>query len=452
MNSTVPSRKTKIVLADYPYRRDIENRLFLSHLKVIEVDILKEILHSSLTISIHHLAETVHVSMQDILPFLDRLSTTKLIKHNGQTLFVDKEMRKYYEFQIEKFDEDFIPDLTFLQNLLNKVPIHVLPAWYVIPRSSDNIFASLIEKYFLTPQVYRQYLEELSFDDPLLSQIMKDVFQAPGLQLSASAIRERYQLSRERFEELILQLEYYFICCLSYVKTQDKWEEIVTPFHEWREYLAFEASTKPKVITDLAAIEKTCLQDFGFVKEMNAVLLACRNKNVAKTGLNPVHLHTKQELELVFNKLLQVEFLKDNSSGIMATEQGLLWLNKSLNHQIHALAAHPRNRFHSPASFWNSRNLRLIEKSLKCLRSNEWVYMEEFLKGMTIPFGEREPITLKNKGKKWRYALPNYQPEELAFMHSFIMEYLYELGIVATGRHQDRLCFCLTSFGQQFIH
>ncbi len=70
------------------------------------------------------------------------------------TLFVDKDVRKYFEAKVEKFDEDFQPNLDFLQSILNKVSIHTLPLWYPIPRSTDNIFASIIETYFSTPKIY----------------------------------------------------------------------------------------------------------------------------------------------------------------------------------------------------------------------------------------------------------------------------------------------------------
>ena len=41
--------------------------------------------------------------------------------------------------------------MEFIQLLLRKVPIDILPTWYPIPRTSNSIFDSLIEKYMKTP-------------------------------------------------------------------------------------------------------------------------------------------------------------------------------------------------------------------------------------------------------------------------------------------------------------
>ncbi|CUI16556.1 hypothetical protein PNK_0931 [Candidatus Protochlamydia naegleriophila] len=456
MNVSSIVRKTKIVLTDYPYRRDIENRLLLSHLSIIEVDVLQEILHSSLKISVDQLADSLDISAHELIVILDRLSATKLFKREQHTLTVDKEMRKYYEIQLEKFDDDFEPNLEFLQSLLNKVPIHILPAWYAIPRSSDNIFASIVEKFFLTPKIYRQHLEELEFDDPILTNIMQDVYQAPGFKLTASALIEKYNLSRERFEEALLQLEYHFVCCLTYRRMGDHWEEVVTPFYEWHEYLLFESTTRPKAIVNKAEIQSTCSKEFGFISEMASVLSACQSKPIQRTALTPLYLQTTKEFDSLLAKLIQFGFIQQAASGFSATDKGVLWLKKSIYEQVNALAvdwlSEPPAAAPFSASLWNPRNLRLIEKYLKRLHHQEWVYLDDFLKGFAAPLGDREPISLKNKGKKWKYLLPTYLPEELAFIRLMITERLFELGIVSTGLHNNQVCFCVTPFGHQFIH
>src|SRR5690606_655670 len=102
----------------------------------------------------------------------------------GDTIFVDKDKRKYFEIQISRFDEDFVPGMEFVQGLLKKVPIQVLPLWYATPRTSNNIFESIIEKYLLTPQIYQRYLSELSLGDPLFTSIMRDLFVSADLKLS----------------------------------------------------------------------------------------------------------------------------------------------------------------------------------------------------------------------------------------------------------------------------
>ena len=232
-------RKNKINLSDYPYEQDIENRLTIAKFSSQDLAVLEEILYSSIKIPIRKLAKSLDREEEEILPVLQTLSKTGLISFEEDAIVVDKEKRKYFEAQMMKFDSDFRPGMEFLKTLLHKVPIHVLPQWYSIPRTSNNIFDSLIEKYLLTPQIFQRYLLELNFHDPVLSGIVEDVFHAPGYKVRAEELMEKYQISHEQFEENMLYLEFHFLCCLSYEKEGEIWKEIVTPFHEWREYLIF---------------------------------------------------------------------------------------------------------------------------------------------------------------------------------------------------------------------
>lgn len=454
MLTSPPLRKAKVNLADYPYRRDIDNRMVMAQLSVFEVHILQEIVHHSVHISIEQLAKEVHLAVDQLIPILDKLSATKLFKRQGMKLVVDKDMRKYFEFQLEKFDEDFEPNLDFLQNVLNRVPIHVLPLWYAIPRTSDNIFASIIEKYFLTPKVYRQYLSELEFDHPVFNSIIQDLYQAPDFKISATHLMTKYGLTRETFEEYLLLLEYQFVCCLSYTRVEEEWQEVVTLFSEWLEYLQFEVQTKPLPIRD--SVESTYHSKFNFVHDLITLLQACQNKKTTPEKVKNIHASTALQLHSVVNKLIQVEFVKQAANGqLMATEKGKEWLTKPFPEQIAHLASDPLNLLSNAADFStliHVRNLHLIEKSLRRLLPNEWVDLNQFLEGFSAPIGDRGPIILKNKGKKWRYELPTYTTHEKQFIQTVILERFAELGLVETGFYQDKPCFCLTSFGNHFIH
>lgn len=371
-NSAV--RKNKIVLSDYNYRRDIENRLLMSNLTVFEVEVLKEIVHHSLKFSISSLAEQVGVSTTTLKETLQKLGGTKLFRLDASTIHVDKEMRKYYEAQLEKFEEDFKPDLDFIQSLLNKVPIHILPVWYAIPRGADHIFSSIIEKCLLTPKVYKRYLEELQFDQPILKDIIRDVYTAPDFRVSSSELIKKYNLSRETFEEHLLLLEYSFVCYLSYSKEGDEWTEVVTPFYEWMEYLQFEKCSTPSSI--------------------------------------------EAEKEIKKNPASKAKISKKLSESILYTP----------------------------------RNLHEVEKSLARVLQSGWVYTDDFLKGFTGAIGDKEPVTLKNRGKRWRYTLPIYNEEELDFIKRIIHERFFQQGFVSTGVHEGRNCFCVTHLGRISIH
>ena len=278
MLTSVQQRKAKITLSDYSYRQEIENRMLMAHLTVFDVQVLHEIVHHSLKISVAQLAEELAVSVDSLLPVLDKLSATQLFKRSQLTLIVDKDLRRYFEFQLEKFSEDFVPDLEYLQNVLSRVPIHVLPLWYAIPRSSDNIFESIVEKFFSTPKTYLQYLSELQFDSPILHSIMNDVYQAPHFKMSTSDLMEKYQLSRECLEESLLLLEYHFACCLSYNQIDGRWEEVITPFYELQEYLKFESQAKVNAIH--GTIEKTNEKELSYIQDMASLIRACQTKKV----------------------------------------------------------------------------------------------------------------------------------------------------------------------------
>ena len=453
MLSSMPPRKAKITLSDYSYRRDIENRILMSQLSVFEVNVLHEIIHHSLSLSIEQLAKDLEITVDRLSPILDKLDSLKLFKRQGLTLIVDKEMRKYFEFQIEKFDDHFEPNLDFLQNVLNRVPIHVLPLWYAIPRSSDNIFASIIEKYFSTPKIYLQYLNELQFDNPILNAIIKDVYHAPQFKVTAAELIEKYGLTRESFEEYLLLLEYHFACCLSYNRRNGDWEEVVTPFSELREYLQFEVQTKPHPIQE--PVESTYYIDFNFIHDLTTLLQVCQSKKIHMKDVKNLRAETPLQRQAILAKLIQVGFAKQNAAGqLMATEKGNLWLLKSFPEQVNNLSSDPLNKPANIAEFstlWNVRNLHLIEKNLRRLVPNEWVEFHHFLKGFIVPIGDKEPIMLTNKGKKWKYVLPSYTNHEKQFIQTVIMERLAELGVVNTGLYQGKPCFCLTSFGNRFI-
>lgn len=72
----------------------------------------------------------------------------KTFKIQGEEIIVDKEMRKYYETQISKFDDHFQPDLEYLQSLLSKVPLHSLLVWYAILETLTIFFNQLLKKSF----------------------------------------------------------------------------------------------------------------------------------------------------------------------------------------------------------------------------------------------------------------------------------------------------------------
>lgn len=441
--STLSSRKNKIVLADYNYKRDIENRLLLAELNTFEIDVLREILNDSLKISLKHLAETLQVSQSKLSPVLDKFIPLKLIKKEGDFILVDKEMRKYYEAQILKFDDQFEPGMDFLQSLLQKVPIQVLPHWYTLPRASDHIFQAILEKFLHTPKSYEHYLQEMHFDQEFLNGIVKDVFAAPDFMVKGSVLRKKYGLTAEQFEEALILLEYNFVCCLGYNQIGDKWIEVVTPFYEWREYLRYLRDSQPKPIADSQKVVRSHDKDFAFVEDMTTLLSALQKKNLPLKKRGAGYILTSSLLpeasedyvQELIERILFMHFGSLNGTTLIKNFPGTEWLQKTLEDKALSLSRHPT----------------AVEKGLHRFTRCGWIYVEDFLKGFSGILSGKEKIYLRNKGKKWRYALPEYSSEERELVRTTLCHRLFEAGLIAKGTHKGKECFCVTPFGRRVL-
>jgi len=469
-------RKNKISLENYDYKQDIENRLLMAQFSSKDLEILEEILYSSIKIPIRRLAKSIDLNEVEVLAILKKLNKTGLFAFEGDSIIIDKETRKYFEAQISKFDPDFKPGMDFLQSLLRKVPIHMLPIWYSIPRTSNNIFDSLVEKYLLTPQIFQRYLMELNFNDQILADIVAEVYQAPDFKIYAKDIVEKYGISKEQFEEYLLQLEFHFVCTLGYEKINDEWTEIITPFHEWREYAFFLKNTEVTSITSLTDIVRFRSHDFSYIQDLSILL------NMAKK--QPLALSADKDKKILPNKAIlnslatKMEGFEENDPAFMIYVDRLISKTRQLkladivDNRLYALESandfldmhlegraiffyrHPLNRLLSKeicAELITDRNLREAEKSIVRVLHSGWVYFEDFIRGIIVPLGEESVVMLKRQGKTWKYTLPAYSEEELALIKATVLDWLFEIGVTAIGTHHGKDCFCVTSFGQSLF-
>lgn len=477
MLETLVPKKNKINLSDYDYHRDIESRLLMSQFSSLDLSVLEEILYSPLNISFKKLAGNLSVKEQKIRPIIEKLEKAGLLTIHDDQITVDKERRKYFEAQILKFEEDFCPGMEYLQNLLRKVPIHALPTWYAIPRSSNNILDSIIEKYLLTPQIYQRYLSEFHLGDQLLSAIAHEVVQATDAKVRAEAILKKFHLTHEQFEEALLHLEFNFICCLGYQKHGEFWEEIITPFHEWREYLMFLKETEAPSIIHTAEVEKRHPSDFSFIEDMTHFLELSQKQSIAISSKNalgqPLPLATcfaaitaqcsnlqidspnfLQDLHHLVSKLNLLKLIDTTDGRLTVLESAKTWLEMPLESRGMYMYRHPLNHILSvdlPPSLANERQVREAEKSILRVVSSGWVYYEDFVKGVHVPIGSTTMVMLKKVGKNWKYALPCYSSEELSLIRATIFEWLFEVGMISTGVHRGKECFCVTPFGQSLF-
>jgi hypothetical protein len=413
------------------------------------------------------LVRSVGCQEEVLMEILRKISKTHLISVQGDFIFVDKELRKYFEFQMIRFSPDFKPDMEFLAHLLRKVPIHHLPAWYSIPRTSNNIFESIMEKYLLSPQIFQRYLLDLNFNDPKIHGIIQDLFAAPDFILYSSDVIGKYNLDRRNFEEIMLLLEFNFIGCVSYKKEEDHWIEIITPFYEWREYLRFLKATETPPVKFLSKIVRFRETDFAFIEEMSSLLKRLEKKPLSlpswKVG-DPLPKNVAKELKIpdsesstfvrVVSKLILVELASFESGTLQFIKTSHSWLSSSLEAKALYLYRHPKNRILNSSislKIGTERNIREAEKSLKRALHGEWVFFEDFFKGVLVTLSETSVIMLKKTGKSWHYSLPIYNEDEKNLVKATIFEWLFETGMVAIGKCETRDCFAVTPFGRFFF-
>ncbi len=453
-------RKNKISLTDYNYQKDIQNRLLLAKLTLDDLRVLEEILYSSLNIPLSDLANDLSLDIPSLSLILERLAPTGLFSLEKNTLHVDKEMRKYFEFQLEKLEDDFRPDMDFLQNILKKIPIHILPVWYSIPRTSNNIFASLIEKHLLTPQIFQRYIAEINFGEPVLKQIIDDVYHAKNLEVSAQDLIDKYSITRELFEEYMLHLEFSFICCLNYRKKGNTIEETVTPFYEWREYILFLQNSEVKSIQDAERVTPTRPSDFSFVEDLAILLKETQKRPLTTDSLPSIFpLFTslsndpaiyKPYIQHLLAKATLVRFIDLSSGKIELTSFAKEWLNLPLDRQSLYFYRHPLNKIITKKfshEVYTEKSIREAEKSITRVLNKGWIFFEDYLKGCHSALKEESIVSLKRIGKHWKYALPIYTGEEQEFLYATIFEWLSEAALVQTGSFDGKACFRVTSLG-----
>ena len=468
------TKRNKINLEDYDFEKDITNRLLMSSFTHTDVEVLEEILNSSIRVSIHNIADNLSTSPEAIKPSIEKLQKINLFKLEDEILIVDKEMRKYYEFQIMKFDDDFRPSMEFLQNLLKKVPIHTLPAWYLLPRSSDNIFDAIIEKFLITPQVYKRYLSEVNFPEEPLNKIMEEVFSSKDLKVRSKVLREKYDLSREEFERLMLILEFSFVCCLSYTRHGDDWKEVVTPFYEWGKYVQTNRENAPRFIEDPEKIDKFQPDNFSFVRDMGRILAACSPKkplallpfqdtySLSMEQVKKMKLETfwrDEEETLAYTSRLLKKICQTKMADIMDSELqvlnwGLEWLEMNEEDKAFNLYRHPLNKL-LDSTFsekeYPPRCAREVEKNLEVIKHNQWVFLEDFIRAATAEVGNSGKVQLEKKGRNWQYSLPSYNETDKKFIEAIVTQKLRRLGVVESGTYEGKQCIRMTEFGHRVL-
>ncbi len=458
---------------------DLDNRLLMSTFTVQDVEVLEEILYGSIRIPLVKLKKNLDLSDSELIETLQRLSSTGLLNIEEDAILVDKEMRKYYDHQILKFDDDFKPNMSYIQGLLRKVPIHALPVWYSIPRASNNIFVSLIERYFKTPQVYERYLLDLNLTEPVMADIISELFKHPDLCLSTEKIIEKHKLTRDAFEEYIIHLEFNFVCCLSYQKEGDLWKEVITPFNEWREYLQFKERHIPQPLLDSIKVVSATKNSFHFLQDMTYLIeeiihqpLALQASATEQDFLFPEEavkqlslgcigqerdmdiLSWQLYLSRLASRLVRIGLAIRHEEMLSPHHHAPHWLNMEIEDKALYLYRHPENRtlkMGFKEDLDTEKNVREVEKCLDRIQTTGWIHLNKFLEGMICPIGDNEFVNLVKEGPNWKYKLPSFCEEEMQFMRYVILQRLYEVGMVTVGTFDGQDCFKLLTFGKETL-
>jgi len=461
MLEIVPIRKNKISLSDYDFKKDIENRNLLAAFSDFELTILEGLLFSPIKTSLNKLSKDLEIEEKKLLPVLQKLQNADLLKIAASIIIIDKKMRKYFECEYMRFDKTFKPDLCFISNLLSKVPIHILPIWYSLPKSSNNIFQSIIDKYFFTPQIFQRYIKSLENENPIFSIIIKELYDSQNLEISSNELQKKYNLEKDKFLENLLLLEFNFICFQSYKKTKNGYEKILIPFYEYIEYINHFNNTTTSSITNTEKLIKKRNSDFGFAEDLSSIL------QMSKKGLSLIEIkeNIKKDLNIkdsniivsntyinsLTNKLLQIKFLTKKQNLLETTTSAKKWLELTIEHKTIHLYYHPLNTLEKdnlPIDLFTEKNIREAEKSITRIIKKGWIYFDDFIKGVMAPISDNLQVKIKSTGKSYRYSIPTYTKEKILFIKKVIFERLFEAGIVNVGFLNGKDCFCVTKLGK----
>lgn len=453
-------KKIKVVLDDYPYLQDIQHRVALNGATPCDIKVLEEILFSSIKTSYDKLLESTDLEPAELNKSLHIFKQIGLIKEESDQLVIDKDLRKFFELEIQRFEEDFNPGIDFLAQIFKKVPIHILPIWYALPRTSTNIFESIIEKYLQTPQIYQRLLSDAQTHEPQLKNIIDLLFTSDHLELDLSFIQQKFSLGQESLFQLIAQLEFNLICCVKYEQIDSTYRGLLTPFAEFKNYLLHLRQTE-SISVDETKVNKITLAPYDFVDGLFTLIKCFKNKSFnypinrnqeieLKEALSENNL-SYLELEELMQKLLQVQLIEQKNGMISLNDTSLSFIAMKPESAALVLYRHPLNKPKFSLNISVDKAIRECEKASCRLIGKGWVLVDEFLKGLVIPFSEEQLVTLKKQGRKWQYHLPVYSATDLEFINFIFTDWFEKVGVMEQGFFNDKPCIRLTPLGTEIF-
>lgn len=446
----------------YDYQKDINHALCIKKLSHKETEILEHLIYSSVSASLQKIANQTDTKIDTLLTILNKFQSIGLLKINGDTVSIDKEMRKSFEWQLEKYEDDYEPDFNTLQKNLKQVPIHVLPLWYSISRYANNIFESLIEKYLLTPQSFFRFLAELKIHHPQLVETAEKLFQSDFFEISLDNLACEYKFNENDLMKFVLLLEFNFIASLKYKKVNDGWQGFITPYKEWKEYLSFKRASCLTSIPHEFAIKTTVDQNIIFVNSMSHLMIEIDNHkpSFANKELElPLKKVMNDSLNEKFSQMtaiaLSLNLILIKEERLQLTPSGKEWLlstTESKNIYLYKYCFYkPFFISHIHESLYSEKVAKDVEKSLHLLVKQDWVLFDDFVRASTISFDEDPCLMLQKTGKGWRYKIPSYKEEEISSLKKIFMHWLVKFGWIEIGYFDEKNYLRLTSLGKTYF-
>jgi hypothetical protein len=454
----------RVVLEDFDFKRDLKLRLLLEKLNTHQVHVLEEILYSPLKVSAQELCDNTDTNYTDIYLILESLAPLGLFQLKEDTLFVDKEVRKYFETLIEKFSADFHPDLDYFKELLKHVPIHCIVSWYHIPRTSNNIFNSIVERHLKTPKMYEKYIKDTLTFDPEIQKLASYVLHDPREKVPCTELMEKFSLTEEELEEKILFLEYHYILASSYEIEDSKYKKHLSLFSEWKNWKkSADTYSEDELALHEDEIAKASTNEFSFIEDMSAIIKLCDERDLQ------VVYNQKDELFYLADENINLQELNNTSAsyiarvinknlllGLCVIEEDVLrqtspatkWLETPIKKRTLITFKHPHNALSHKSDYsfhQHDRNIIEVQKALSTIQSGKWIMFDDFMmrhlsKGNTLKQAE-----LKRVGRHWKYESAEYDPKEIEFFKLIVLSWLFESGMVIPGIYQGKDCLTVTS-------
>jgi hypothetical protein len=465
-------QKHRIKLSDYDHESDVKNRLFFPTLNELELEILEEFSYLAMNFSIQTLIEGIECTIETLREILRKFSNANLINFKDDLVIISKSQKRLIEERVATYEPDFKYNLEYLQTLLRKVPIDIQPLWYQLPRTSDNIFNSIIEKYLVTPTLYQRHLGEIKSLNPIYRNIIDLVFANEMLRVPLCELQSVLSIEDEEFEKHIIFLEFCFILFKTSRITEGKCSQYLEPLHEYKEFLltqknyAVKSSIEKKItpyrpsefsfiedMTDLAHLAKHHELVFELHEQGNTYNLSEGSYKLCFENLKQMQdcENSREYLKQVLTKLESLDLIKIENKQIVVGQVANEWMELELMNRSHVTFKHPYNQVICQGLYpklYSERLIHDIENAVAKTEPMTWVNLDEFISQSMISIDKNARLQLKKVGSQYKYLFPEYTQEQKEFIRAIIENFLFESSIVELAYCEEATYFKVTSFGR----